>query len=303
MRLVTPPPLMVYAFGIALGCIIDAIVKGVTTELAVLTLLAWRFFFGGSFTLGAFLIARKPMPEWPALRFHFMRILVHLVSVFLFFWALSQRSLADVTVIGFTAALMVAPMAQTVLGEKVSALSLVAALVGFAGTMFALSAETRGAPPEGDRILGALAGFVSAFLYALTLVLIRLRARQEDTLTIVTLTNTLGGILLLPVLIYSLPDMNWTYLPTLFLLGILGTSVWFLFTYAYSNAPAQALAPIEYTSLVWAAALGAFFFGEVPGWQLYPGAAIIIGACLIVAFESRFRTRKDTRSPTSDLPD
>ena len=280
-------PLLIYAIGVALGCGIDGIVKHVATEMAVITLLAWRFFFGGGFALGAYVAAKKPAPTWPALRFHTMRSVIQLVSAYLFFWALTQLSLAEVTVIGFTAALMVAPVALVVLGEKITAVSIIAAVIGFAGAVFAISGETSGAPADGNRALGALAGFASAFLYALTLVLIRLRTRKEDTLTIVTFTNAIGGVLLLPVLVWSIPTMEWTHLPALVLLGALGTGVWWLFTHAYASAPAQRLAPIEYTSLIWAAALGAVFFDEVPGWQLYLGAAIIIGACLIVAFDSR----------------
>lgn len=301
MNLKSTSPLLIYAVGVAIGCGIDAIVKDVTAGLAVITLLAWRFLFGGGFALGAYMVAGKPRPSWPALRFHTMRSIVQLVSAFLFFWALTQLSLAEVTVIGFTAALMVAPIARVVLGEKITLTSLVAALFGFAGAVFAISAETSGAPEDGDRVLGALAGFASAFLYALTLVLVRLRARLEDTLTIVTYTNAIGGVILLPVLIWTLPGMDWAYLPVLMLLGVLGTGVWWMFTLAYANAPAQRLAPIEYTSLIWAAGLGALFFDEVPGWQLYLGAVIIICACLIVAFESHFRTRSEAKAPLSDL--
>lgn len=287
-------PLLIYAIGVALGCGIDGIVKHVAAEMAVITLLAWRFLFGGGFALTAYIAAKKPAPKWPAVRFHTMRAAIQLVSAFLFFWALTQLSLAEVTVIGFTAALMVAPVALVVLGEKITPVSIVAALIGFAGAVFAISGETSGAPVEGNRMLGAAAGFVSAFLYALTLVLVRLRARREDTLTIVTFTNTLGGILLLPVLVWSLPTMNWAYMPALILLGALGTGVWWLFTYAYSNAPAGRLAPIEYTSLIWAAAIGLILFDEVPSWQLYLGAIIIISACLMVAFE-----RKDPADKTA----
>ncbi|MEL7128044.1 MAG: DMT family transporter [Pseudomonadota bacterium] len=296
-------PLWIYALGVALGCVVDAIVKGVTAEMAVSTLLAWRFFFGGGFAMAAYIHARKPAPSWPAIRFHTFRATIQLLAAFLFFWALTQRSLADVTVIGFTAALMLAPIARVVLGEKITGLSIGAALVGFAGATFAISAETAGAPLGGNRALGAAAGFASAFLYALTLVLVRLRAREEDTLTIVTFTNVIGGLLLLPMTVWTLPGMDWSDFPVLVFLGALGTGVWFLFTIAYANAPAQRLAPIEYTSLIWAALLGAVFFGEVPGWQLYIGAVIIIAACLLVAFESRFRTRSETSLPASELPD
>jgi S-adenosylmethionine uptake transporter len=46
---------------------------------------------------------------------------------------------------------------------------------------------------------------------------------------------------------------------------------------------AQHLAPVEYTSFVWAALLGWFVFGEeVSGFTL-AGAALIVGACSIAA--------------------
>ena len=45
------------------------------------------------------------------------------------------------------------------------------------------------------------------------------------------------------------------------------------------------------------------FFQEYPGWQTWVGALVIISACLIVAFEERFTTRKETGQPVSDLPE
>jgi len=76
-----------------------------------------------------------------------------------------------------------------------------------------------------------------------------------------------------------------------------------LLTLAYARAPAQQLAPLEYTALIWSALFGAVFFSEMPGWRLWAGAAIIIGACLLVAFENRFATRREAGLPASDLPE
>lgn len=303
MRLTSPSPILLAALCVAFGAVIDAIVKGVTAEAAVLTLLAWRFLFGGSFALSIYVAQGKPRPSARAVRFHAMRAVIQLASAFLFFWSLGQLALAEATVIGFTAALMVAPLASVILGEKVSRVSLSAAVAGFAGALFAISAETGGAPEDANRVLGAGAAFVAAFLYALTLVLVRLRAREEDPLTIVMFTNVFPALLLLPVLIAGLPALSIAYLPVFALLGALGFGVWWLFTIAYSNAPAQRLAPLEYTALIWAAILGGIFFGEVPGWRLYIGALFIIAACLIVAFQDPSGTRTAAAAPLSDLPD
>jgi len=86
-------------------------------------------------------------------------------------------------------------------------------------------------------------------------------------------------------------------------LGALGYAVWYLMTLAYARAPAQRLAPLEYTALIWSGIFGSVFFAEYPGWQTWVGAAVIIAACLIVAFEERFVTRKETGLPVSDLPE
>ena len=130
-----------------------------------------------------------------------------------------------------------------------------------------------------------------------------MRALIEDATTIALFTNIVPALAMLPVTfgLFGAPD--WYDLPIFALLGLLGYGVWYLATLAYARAPAQRLAPLEYTSLVWSALLGLIFFDEMPGWQLWVGAVVIITACLVVAFEGRFRTRREARMPASDLPE
>ena len=50
--------------------------------------------------------------------------------------------------------------------------------------------------------------------------------------------------------------------------------------------------------------IGLVFFDEIPGWQLWAGAVIVIAACLIVAVSDRFETRRKTKMPlSSDFAD
>lgn len=300
---ISPSPVLIAVLCIFLGSIIDAVVKGVLAEAALVSLLAWRFATGGVIAFGLFVATRQPRPTIRAVRFHALRSAVQLSSAFLFFWSLTQLALAEATVIGFTSALMVAPLAAVILRERITATSMIAAGLGFAGAFLAVSIETQGAPVDGRRVLGACAAFAAAFLYALTLVFIRLRAREEPPLVIAAFTNIIPGLMLFPFLLRGLPTQNWSVVPVFIGLGIIGFTVWWLFSVAYSRAPAQRLAPIEYTALIWSAILGAIFFDEVPGWPLYLGAVIIIAACLIVAFEDKFITRKEARAPASGLPD
>ncbi|MEM9738486.1 MAG: DMT family transporter [Pseudomonadota bacterium] len=294
-------PLMIAAIGVLSGCLIDVCVKYLAADIHVVVLTVWRFIFGGVYALGFFFAMRRPWPLWEAWRFHTMRGAIHLTSAMGFFYALTQLGLAEATVMGFTAALMIAPIARVLLGEKFGPISVAAAIVGFAGAAITLSGGTGGGPPDGNRALGAGAVMLSAVTYATSVVLLRMRAQKEDTLTIVMLANVLPALIGLPALFFVGTGPTLDQVPVLSALGFFGLGIWWMFTIAYGRAPAQRLAPLEYTALIWSALFGWIIFGEVPGWQLYLGAAIIIAACMLVAFESRFETRKTARQPVSDL--
>ena len=296
-------PMLIAAFAILVGTGVDALVKGVAPDAGLQHLVAWRFLFGTVIAFAVFLAQRKPVPGWAAIRFHTLRGLLQLFCAFTFFYALTQLPLAVATTLGFTAALLVAPVARLLLGEKISPVAAGATLLGFAGVAFALSGQSGAGEDAGNQTLGLIALFSSTIGYAFVLVLLRMRALIEDATTIALFTNIVPALAMLPVTfgLFGAPD--WYDLPIFALLGLLGYGVWYLATLAYVRAPAQRLAPLEYTSLVWSALLGLIFFDEMPGWQLWVGAVVIITACLVVAFEGRFRTRREARMPASDLPE
>lgn len=298
-------PVFIAVIAIAMGTGIDALVKGVAPNAGLHHLLAWRFLFGGIIAFAVFKAKRRPAPKAEAIRFHTIRGLLQLFCAFTFFYALTQLRLAEATALGFTAALMVAPVARTVIGEKISPVAVAAALIGFLGVLLAVTGSGAGNDlADGkNRTLGLIALFSSTIGYAFVLVFLRMRATKEDATTIAMFTNVVPAIALLPITFgfFGFPVL--ASLPVFLALGAAGYSVWFLMTLAYAKAPAQQLAPIEYTALIWSAVLGLIFFDEWPGWQLWAGAVIIITSCMIVAFEGRFRTRRQAGLPASDIPE
>lgn len=296
-------PLLIAVIAIAMGSGIDAIVKGVAPDAGLHHLLAWRFLFGGLMALAVFKARRRPMPAWDAIRFHTLRGVLQLAGAFTFFFALMHLPLAVVTIIGFTAALMVPFLARALMGERVTPIALLATVVGFAGAALAVTGRPQSGVVSEHWQLGLISGFLAAFLYALILVMLRMRATKEDATTIAMFTNMVPAIALLPVTLGTFGPPDWSDIPVFFGLGALGYAVWYLLTLAYARAPAQKLAPLEYTALFWSGLFGSVFFGEYPGWQTWLGAVIIIAACLIVAFEERFITRKETGLPVSDIPE
>jgi S-adenosylmethionine uptake transporter len=295
-----PPPILLVSLGVFFGCIVDALIKSVTEITPVLTATAWRFILAAIFMSALFVALRKPFPAWPAIRFHAGRSLAQVSSAVAFFYGLTQLALAEAVVLGFTAALMIAPIARIILRERMSKIAIIASLIGFAGAAFAMSDVTTGGPENGNRLLGTIAVVFSALGYALCIVLLRMRTAEEDSLTLVTFMNVLPALFLLPFLIATEPLPPAEAWPTLFVLATAGIGIWWMMTLAYARALAQQLAPFEFTALIWSALIGYFFFSEQPGPRLFIGAGVIIGACLLVAYDAH-RTARRAALPPGDI--
>jgi drug/metabolite transporter (DMT)-like permease len=58
---------------------------------------------------------------------------------------------------------------------------------------------------------------------------------------------------------------------------------------AFGLAPVSAIAPLEYSPLLWGLALGWLLWGEVPAWTTLAGAGVVIGAGLYNLHRERLR--------------
>ncbi len=262
---------------------IDAIVKFAGPEAGLHILLAWRFFFGAIIALFVYRLRSRQVIKAASVRFHAARGLIQLLSVSLYFYSITQLSLAVATVLSFTSVLFVLPVAAIVLREKVSVVAVLAAAAGFLGVAITvLDITAAGHPVEVIRPFGVAAGLASGCLTAILLVFLRLRSASEDSHVISLFTNLVPAIVLLPVLTGMFGAPSLIEICLFFLLGVLGYSVWFLLSVAYARARAQTLAPTEYLSVAIAALYGYAFFGEGIDLRMIAGIAVIICACLLV---------------------
>jgi drug/metabolite transporter (DMT)-like permease len=75
------------------------------------------------------------------------------------------------------------------------------------------------------------------------------------------------------------------------LLGLVGGIGMYFMTQAYRYAPAAVIAPFDYTALLWGTLFGWLVWHELPGANVWLGAAIVIASGLyIVHRETRVRT-------------
>jgi|694.fasta_scaffold117802_2 S-adenosylmethionine uptake transporter len=286
------PPIVLATAGVMLGCAMDAMVKSLGGAYSVILIAAGRYAFGALFAGIVLVTSRAPLPNRESLPAHALRALIIAACALLFFNCLTLLPIAEATMLIFSAPLMIAPLARMLLGEPMRAASSGALLLGFAGVLVTVHG-LEGAADTGRRLEGLLSGAAAAVLYALSMVLLRQMGPKNNPVTIAFLSNLIPALYLVPVAAWlgAAPATGDVLLFAM--TGLAGFLMWFCLTAAYARAPAQDIAPAEYTALIWSAALGFIFFAEVPRWQAWAGAGIIVLGMMLVTWDSRRMPRQD----------
>ncbi len=203
-------------------------------------------------------------------------------STVLFFIALRRLPFAEVLALGYLAPLMVALLAAFVLGERLRAGVLGAVSLGLCGVgVIAWSSLTDQQALSGD-LPGIAAAFGAAVAGAANNVMLRSQAQRDSATSIVLIQQIVPAIVAMPI---ALATWATPTAPVWFAFALFGTvnvGGHFLLTWAYRRAPAGVLASADNLALPYAALLGFFIFNEVPTPAVWTGAALIVGACLIV---------------------
>jgi drug/metabolite transporter (DMT)-like permease len=185
--------------------------------------------------------------------------------------------LADANALSFTRALWLVPLAVFVLGEKVGPRRIVATLVGFGGVLVMLQ-------PGGETGLGlpAMAALASSLMFAMTITGMKVMTRDHSTTTLLVWAGTLGVIMSLPpaLMVWAWPSFVDFLL--LSAMGVLGAVTQACYIKGMSIGDAAAMAPIDYTRLVFASILGYALFSDIPNHITLLGAAIVIGSTLYI---------------------
>lgn len=196
--------------------------------------------------------------------------------------ALQRMPLAETTAINFLAPILVV-LLSPLLGERINVTGWIAAVMGFAGVLLIVR------PGSGLDISGVIFCVVGVFANTTYQLMSRLLASTEKAITLLFYTALVGSIC------FGL-SMPWFWehkLPStleviLFLgMGLFGGLGHYLFTMAYSHAPASLLAPVLYLQLLWAALLGWLIFDTIPDTLSVLGMAIVAASGLLIAFKSR----------------
>lgn len=272
------------ALAAALFIGMDAAVKTLSLRFDALQLTFLRFASGSLFVVPLWLCFRSRLPlraSWPL---HALRSVLLLLALMSWFHALSVLPLVQAVAVGYTAPIFVALLAMMLLRERPAGGIWLALGLGALGVGVALWPELdgRAGPDQSVRVVGLLSAALSAVLYAGVVVLARHQAQRDALWTILLVQSLLPTLLLAAPVAWRWQPMVLSDVAPVLLVGLLATGGLLCITWAFTHIEASRAAPLEYTGLVWAAALGYLLFGEVPtAWSL-GSAALIVGACLLL---------------------
>lgn len=226
-------------------------------------------------------------------------------GMFFGFLALAYLPLVNVTVLSYTTPLFTIMLAALLLREKVRIYRWSAVLTGFIGVFITLSpnlvfdAASGPARIDGVAMIGTALALTGALCAAFSSIAVRHLNSIEKPSRIVliyTLTGVVAGFTTI-IFGWKMPDFHQ------FLLlaggGLAGGIGQITMTLSLRHAQASLLAPFDYTTMIWAIALGYLFMAEVPTGATIVGALTVIAAGLFAMWRENRLAKRSIREPTA----
>lgn len=219
---------------------------------------------------------------------HLIRSVVGVTAMALWFGGVQRVSLADSLAITYAAPLLTVALAAILLRETVRLHRWSAVGVGFLGVLVVLSPHLGDLTRllDGGAATGAVMCFVSAFFMAFAQIQVRSLTRTERTGAIVVYFSIGSALVaLLTVPWWVMPDGR--DFAILLMTGIFGGIGQIFLTLGYRHADASVIAPLEYTSMLWAVVTGWWIFGEWPTSTVLLGSTVIIASGVAIVLRER----------------
>jgi S-adenosylmethionine uptake transporter len=198
--------------------------------------------------------------------------------------AFTLLPMAEVFALIFLMPIFVTLLSVLLLKEHVGWRRWTAVFVGFAGVLVVLRPGFRQLGP------GHVAAIVCGLSGAVSMVALRVAGAHEKRISLygagVIGPLLAGGMLMLPHFVW--PDLaQWGLLAGY---GLLAALAGVLLMLATQHAPANRIAPTQYSQMLWAIGFGYWLFGDRLDWPMALGIALILGAGLFTLVREERKT-------------
>ena len=299
----------ILTFGLFAFSIQDIIIKHFSGGFSVLQIVFVRGLIAMCLLLLLFRLLREAIPllsKRPLMMA--MRGLLGFSSYTCYYLAVAAMPLAEVASITFTMPLFVTAMSALILREQVGIRRWAAVVMGFVGVMIILS-------PSGEfNGLAVIFAFLASITYASQTIITRFLGSHDHALTIafnaIFVFTVISGVisLLLYSGVFSVTSSHpslaffgrdWVMpegfdLVLMLVVGLIAAIGFYCLSQAYVVSEASAIAPFEFTYILWAVVFGFLFWNEVPGTTTFIGILVLVSSNLYIWYRERQRGLSET---------
>ncbi|MEH6473858.1 MAG: DMT family transporter [Halopseudomonas sp.] len=217
------------------------------------------------------------------MRFHFLRGFLSISAMFAAFTAIVYLPLAEVTAISFMRIVFTTILAIVFLKEIVGIRRWISVIIGFIGVLIIARPDT-----EGLNIYAVYA-MVSACLVSGISIVMRKLSQVENPSTIMAYQSLIVTLGMAGPAIYLWVPPTYDEAILILIIGGLMSLMQWLYIQAFKVGEAAAIAPTEYSRLIFAIIIGFIFFAEIPTLWTLSGSGIIIASTLYTMHRERLK--------------
>lgn len=198
----------------------------------------------------------------------------------------AQMPIVDVTAISLLSAVFLIIMGMVLLGERQSGLRVIGIAVSLLGAGVVVGSRGAFSQVEPGYLVPASVVVLASMLLAGEGMFIKLLASRDRPLVTLAHVNLFGMLILLIPAVLTWRSTGWVNV-ALLALGPAAIFAQYLNIRANMLARVSVLAPLSYSSLIFAALIGWFFFSELPTAGVILGTIVIVIGGLVLALSRR----------------
>lgn len=214
------------------------------------------------------------------------RGIFHTLAVVLWFFAMTQIPIAEVTAMNYLSPVYVALGAVLFLKEKMAIRRVLAVIFALVGALVILRPGFREVSVGHVAMMGTAIFFAGSYLFAKHLTN---RVSAETVVIMLSILVTIG-LFPLAYIVWVPPKVD--ELIILFGVAVLATLGHYTMTKAFMAAPVTVTQPVTFLQLIWAISVGALFFNENIDPFVIAGGIIIVSSVSFMTWREAVSKKK-----------
>ena len=238
----------------------------------------FRFFLGLIIILPYIIKNKDAVLKTTHLKQHFLRAILGLPAMLIYFSALVLLPIEKLTAISFVVPLIVTILAVFFLGEKIYIYRTLALILGFSGMLVIIR------PGFVDISIGVYMVLFSALLWSINIIITKKISKDDSAITILAYQSIFMSLLSFFIVLFfwEMPSLK-TFV-YLILAAMCGTVLHLTLNHAFKLVDVSMTQPYSFLNLVFASIIGYFVFDEIPDLYTWIGALIIFTGVLIISY-------------------